>query len=398
MAQIGRERRVLISTGAMLALWTVYALVLHPRVVTFVCVDTLPNGFFPQIVGKILVHWSVLLAFLWSLPRLPKPRLRGALALLLWLSAIVVAMDMTLYELLDARRLLDLITSDMGWASLSLFAALYMVLLALPFVPGVELGLLLMLIFGRSGIVVVYLATVAGLTLAYCLGRFAPATLYQKLRSRLAEQMPERLVGEQGPLGRLKGLSRGRLGRWITASRALLLALLINLPGNAVIGGGGGISMIYGIGRLVTLRTFLLVVLLATAPVPLLAFFGLVQVDRLLAGSATQPPPIVAQQAFPYGSYEFPDFTVTFAADGGYRVMRQGALVIEGEIEIEGPYFAVTHSRGALACMESVRRGEYWWVMQAGEVTFRRIRDYCRNRADLMDRARLDAASGRGGL
>ena len=51
---------------------------------------------------------------------------------------------------------------------------LYVLLLSLPFVPGVELGVLLMCAFGKEGIIFVYFATVAGLSLAFLMGRLLP--------------------------------------------------------------------------------------------------------------------------------------------------------------------------------------------------------------------------------
>ena len=54
--------------------------------------------------------------------------------------------------------------------------------------------------------------------------------------------------------------------------RHLMLALLVNLPGNAVIGGGGGILMLSGLSGLFTLPRLLLTLALAVAPVPLVVW------------------------------------------------------------------------------------------------------------------------------
>ena len=59
----------------------------------------------------------------------------------------------------------------------------------------------------------------------------------------------------------------------------LVLGILFNLPGNSVLGGGGGIALICGMSRLFKWQWFLLTVILVTAPVPLLAFFGLIQLE-----------------------------------------------------------------------------------------------------------------------
>ena len=55
--------------------------------------------------------------------------------------------------------------------------------------------------------------------------------------------------------------------------RYLAIALAINMPGNSIIGGGGGIMMIAGLSGIFTpLATFLTVVI-AVSPVPLAVLF-----------------------------------------------------------------------------------------------------------------------------
>jgi len=49
----------------------------------------------------------------------------------------------------------------------------------------------------------------------------------------------------------------------------------VNLPGNILIGGGGGISLIAGASRLFSLPGFLTTIALAVSPLPLaILFFG----------------------------------------------------------------------------------------------------------------------------
>ena len=77
--------------------------------------------------------------------------------------------------------------------------------------------------------------------------------------------------GGHSCIGRRIGLSH-----WVAramAFRGLTLAVLINTPGNVVLGGGGGIALTVGLGRLMTFRHFLVSAALAVAPVPL--FFTL---------------------------------------------------------------------------------------------------------------------------
>ncbi len=63
---------------------------------------------------------------------------------------------------------------QLGTGGLIAGGTLYMVFLSIPFVPGVELGLLLMCLFGREGIVLVYGCTVGGLLLSFAMGQCFP--------------------------------------------------------------------------------------------------------------------------------------------------------------------------------------------------------------------------------
>ena len=56
--------------------------------------------------------------------------------------------------------------------------------------------------------------------------------------------------------------------------RWLGLALLINMPGNSVIGGGGGIAMAVGYSRSFTDPAFLACAAVAVAPVPTLVLLA----------------------------------------------------------------------------------------------------------------------------
>ena len=57
--------------------------------------------------------------------------------------------------------------------------------------------------------------------------------------------------------------------------RYLALALAINMPGNIVLGGGGGIAMMAGLSRMFDPLPFLLTVLIAVLPIPLIFFVGM---------------------------------------------------------------------------------------------------------------------------
>ena len=50
--------------------------------------------------------------------------------------------------------------------------------------------------------------------------------------------------------------------------RYLVLAVLLNLPGNALIGGGGGLAMVAGMSRLYSFPAYFLLISVAILPGP----------------------------------------------------------------------------------------------------------------------------------
>jgi hypothetical protein len=138
---------------------------------------------------------------------------------------------------------------------------------ALPFVPGVEIGLALLLVFGHRIALLVYLAMVIAPVVTYLVGRLVPvvstAQVFRYLGLSRARDMALRLAAlfEHAPRRWLPALLRYRI---------CALVLLFNLPVNALIGGGGGIAFAAGLSRLYHFPSYLLAVAVAVAPVPLL--------------------------------------------------------------------------------------------------------------------------------
>ena len=190
-------------------------------------------------------------------------------------------------ELGVAIELVEMAKSQLGRGGLIAGGVLYVLLLSLPFVPGVELGLLLMCVFGKEGIVFAYLFTVAGLNLAFLMGRLLPeewlASWLEKLGfSRSQTNRTDEIEGMLDHSSFSQKFRQHWLGCYVLKYRYLALAVLFNLPGNYLLGGGGGISLVCGASRSMPWKHFLLTVVLATSPLPLLAFFGLIQLDALL--------------------------------------------------------------------------------------------------------------------
>lgn len=158
-------------------------------------------------------------------------------------------------------------------------AAAYVGLLALPFVPGAEIGLAMLAAFGAALAPLIYVATVASMMLAYTIGRLLPIGALERLLSRLRMHRAAALVGRAAPLSpdqRLAMLLDGQPKLAVAVGlryRYLALALAVNTPGNSVIGGGGGIMVMAGLSGIFSPLATLLTVALAVSPVPLAVMF-----------------------------------------------------------------------------------------------------------------------------
>jgi hypothetical protein len=151
----------------------------------------------------------------------------------------------------------------------------YIGLLAIPFVPGAEIGIAMLTAFGAALAPLVYVATVCAMMLAYTLGRILPPTtlagILGLLRLRKAADLVNRsctLAPDERLAMLLEGAPPRTVGRAIR-HRYVALAIIVNVPGNAVIGGGGGIMMMAGMSGIFTpIQTFIAVAI-AVSPVPI---------------------------------------------------------------------------------------------------------------------------------
>lgn len=164
-------------------------------------------------------------------------------------------------------------------ALIVLMLVLYALLIAVPFVPGVEIGVTLMIMRGAEIAPAVYVGTVTGLMLAFLAGRFLPYAVLHRVFADLRLAGACRLIEQLEPLPRDRRLALlrqhlpGRLGNWAVQFRYLTIAVLLNLPGTTVIGGGGGICLVAGMSRLFSRRGMVITVVLSVAPVPLAVWF-----------------------------------------------------------------------------------------------------------------------------
>ena len=161
-------------------------------------------------------------------------------------------------------------------------AVAYVGLLAVPFVPGAEIGLALLAAFGAAIAPLIYICTVAAMMLAFIIGRFLPISMLERLLLFFRMRRAAALVARAAPLSKderiamlLEGQSKPVL-HFALRYRYAAMAIAVNTPGNSIIGGGGGIMMIAGLSGIFTPISTLLTVLIAVSPVPLaVVFLGL---------------------------------------------------------------------------------------------------------------------------
>lgn len=125
----------------------------------------------------------------------------------------------------------------------------------------------------------VYMATVIGLLLAFVIGAWAP---YSFLRKTLADLHMKRAqdllvtieaMSREQRLGLISSRLPARFVPLLVRHRYMALAVIVNLPGNSVVGGGGGIMLIAGLSRLFAFPPMVLTCSIGVAPVPLLVWF-----------------------------------------------------------------------------------------------------------------------------
>ncbi|MDH3633777.1 MAG: hypothetical protein OES20_03645 [Gammaproteobacteria bacterium] len=154
-------------------------------------------------------------------------------------------------------------------------ATLYALLLAVPFVPGAEIGIGLLVMLGPPIALLVYLCTVAGLSLSFILGRLIPLSVLVRLAKDIKLNRTSKLLKTIEPLSKKQRLTYladkapKRFLPLLLRYRYLALAVALNIPGNYLIGGGGGIALFAGVSRLYSVPGFLITILLSVAPVPI---------------------------------------------------------------------------------------------------------------------------------
>jgi len=181
------------------------------------------------------------------------------------------------------KDMLDMALSPEGKAlmrgTIILAIVVYMIVLCVPFLPGAEIGLVLLTALGAEVAWIVYAATVTSLSISFAIGRLMPRELAARAFERVGLVKAARLLRamERHPRDeRLNVLLTRARSPWLqglTKARYLLLAVLFNVPGNVLIGGGGGIALVAGMSRVFHPVFYVATVALAVLPVPLFVLF-----------------------------------------------------------------------------------------------------------------------------
>lgn len=157
-------------------------------------------------------------------------------------------------------------------------SAFYVMASALPFVPGAEIGFAMIMVFGTRIIALVYICMVLAMLLAYSAGRFIPISTIAYVFGYLGLARAGDFILEiaaKSPSDRLLMIverSPNRFVPFLIRHRYIAFALALNIPGNSLVGGGGGLSMIAGMSGLFAFWAFLLTAMVAIAPIPLAVY------------------------------------------------------------------------------------------------------------------------------
>lgn len=286
----GNPRRVALARLVFaVAIWVLFLLAAHELVHRYLFeIGPVPGPGLTMLGIQALAVTLATLLLLLLLRPAHFIGLRAVVATAIWVVLIVFGHYLSHLDAPDIRETLAALREGLGMGALVASAVMLAMLLGLPFVPSVEMGLLMMTVFGREGAVAAWLATIAGLSMAYAAGRYMPVEWLHRWLERHGLLPKDRAPGRSlmADLRRRLHLSDRwghRAAAFLMRHRYLLFAALINTPGNSMLGGGGGIALVCGFARLYRWPWFLLTTALASLPIPFLVFFGLIPVEDWLA-------------------------------------------------------------------------------------------------------------------
>lgn len=204
-----------------------------------------------------------------------------------WLRLVVIYVSLLVAGWFAGKWLLDLVSIDVANESpdrvrvvVILATAAFIVASAVPFVPGIEIGLGLIFAFGAKMAVLVYASLVIALTGSFLVGRFVPVERVAAAFGYLGLNKARDLALRLAPLGPderrelLTAQMPKRIAPLLLRYRYLALIVLFNVPGNSVVGGGGGIAFTAGLSGFYSVPGFVFSLAIGAVPVPLFILIG----------------------------------------------------------------------------------------------------------------------------
>lgn len=213
-----------------------------------------------------------------SLKDSPKSRTRWVkvVSLMIIVALLIFGLNLVLAWTMNLIGKMNAISDSDVYADMMASAlALYAVMIAIPFMPGVEVGIALLLLRGAEIAFYVYCATVLGLMMAYSIGRWIPLGILRRWVNAMGWQKGVAFLDrmENTPAQDRLAAQRAYLPPWLAKLtvdyRYVTFGVMLNLPGTFAIGGGGGIALAAGFSRLFNSWLVLLTIMIATSPVPL---------------------------------------------------------------------------------------------------------------------------------
>jgi hypothetical protein len=158
---------------------------------------------------------------------------------------IVCVITLLIAANLVARNYIDVLSfpirpgnEDAVHRTIMISATLYAIMLAVPFVPGAEIGVALMAMLGPQIALLVYLCTLAGLSLSFILGRLIPVKALINMAKDLKLERTRQLLQDIEPLDKKERLdllinrAPKRMVPLLLRYRYFALAAALNTPGN----------------------------------------------------------------------------------------------------------------------------------------------------------------------
>lgn len=193
----------------------------------------------------------------------------GLIALGLWIGTQWQRLEDTQISAMDPAMMFQI---------LAVTLIVFIITSAMPFIPGAEIGFGLMVVFGGKVAILVYGAMVSALTISYLVGALVPPTWIVRFFAYLgfskAAQLAQDLASRDRK-NRIDYLLETAPRRWVpmlVRHRYLAMMLVLNLPGNSLVGGGGGLALAAGMSGLFRFPAFFAALLVAVAPIPLFFF------------------------------------------------------------------------------------------------------------------------------